>query len=142
MRTKYSVKSAESRNSTTVSGQGFVAIDLGAIGAGRVPHDTSLSPLRGMVWTLRLCAQSGRDAAARGAGQPPNKSLTTAADGHSQSPRRLSASPPRRRACVRDQSYEDGSFPYRERHTHIAASTRSRVQRRSIEPGWQALQYA
>ena len=80
------------------------------------------------------CGSAGR--------RPAAESLTTAADGHSQSPRRLSASPPRRRACVRDQSYEDGSFPYRERHTHIAASTRSRVQRRSIEPGWQALQYA
>jgi hypothetical protein len=35
---------------------------------------------------------------------------------------------------VRDQSYEDGSRRYRERHSRIALSTRSRVQRRSIAP--------
>jgi hypothetical protein len=54
---------------------------------------------------------------------------------------RSCASPPRRRACVRDQSYDVGTRPYRERHSCIAARTRSRVQRRSIAPGWQALQY-
>jgi hypothetical protein len=32
--------------------------------------------------------------------------------------------------------------PYRRRHSNIASTTRSRVQRRSIAPGWQALQYA
>jgi hypothetical protein len=48
--------------------------------------------------------------------------------------RRRSASPPRRRAWVRDQSYEEGSRPYRSRHSAIAASTPSRLHRRWIAP--------
>ena len=40
---------------------------------------------------------------------------------------------------MRDQSYDDGSRPYRSRHSRIASSTRSRVQRRSIAPGMAGL---
>jgi hypothetical protein len=80
--------------------------------------------------------------ALRAANQLPHTAVTTLADGQLPSLKRRSASPPRRRACVRDQSYEDGSVPNRERQSRIASSTRSRVHRRSIAPGWQALQYA
>jgi hypothetical protein len=59
----------------------------------------------------------------------------TLADGHSPALSRLSALPPRRWACVRDQSYEDGSPPYRARHSLIAAISRSRVHLRWIAPG-------
>jgi hypothetical protein len=80
--------------------------------------------------------------ARRAANQLPHTAVTTLADGQLHSLKRHSASPPRRRACVRDQSYEEGSVPNRERHSRIASSTRSRVHRRSIAPRWQALQYA
>jgi hypothetical protein len=54
----------------------------------------------------------------------------------------IAASPPRRRACVLDQSYDVGGRSYLARQSHIAASTPSRVQRASMAPGWHALQYA
>jgi hypothetical protein len=85
---------------------------------------------------------SARRAASRAAAQLPNTEVTTLAGGHTPASRRRSASPPRRRACVRDQSYDDGSRRYRSSRSPIASSTRSRVQRRWIAPGWQALQYA
>ena len=50
-------------------------------------------------------------ATARAALQVPNRRVTTLAAGHSPSARRATASPPRRRAWVRDQSYDDGSPP-------------------------------
>ena len=56
-------------------------------------------------------ATAGSATAARAACQLPNRTVTTLAGGHSQLERRASASPPRRRACVRDQSYEVGSRP-------------------------------
>ena len=80
--------------------------------------------------------------AARAALQLPNRLVTTLAEGHSPSANRACAPPPRRSACVRDQSYDDGSWPQQSSQSRIAASTLSRVQRRSIAPGWQALQYA
>jgi hypothetical protein len=58
--------------------------------------------------------------ALRAANQLPHTAVTTLADGQLPSLKRRSASPPRRRACVRDQSYEDGSVPNRERHSRIA----------------------
>jgi hypothetical protein len=80
-------------------------------------------------------------ATARAALHVPNRRVTTLAAGRSPSARRATASPPRRRAWVRDQSYEDGGVPYRERHSRIASRTRSRAHRCSIAPGWHALQY-
>jgi hypothetical protein len=47
----------------------------------------------------------------RAADQLPHTAVTTLAAGDSPRAKRSSASPPRRRACVRDQSYEDGSLP-------------------------------
>ena len=79
--------------------------------------------------------------ARRAADQLPHTAVTTLADGQQPWFKRRSASPPRRRACVRDQSYEDGSLPYRRRQSSMASTTRSRFHRRSIAPGWQALQY-
>jgi hypothetical protein len=86
--------------------------------------------------------QSDREAAARATAQAPKSRVTTLAAGHSPAASRSSASPPRRRACVRDQSYDDGSVSYREPQSRIASITCSRVQRRPIAPGWQGLQYA
>ena len=54
----------------------------------------------------------------------PNRAVTTLAEGQSPLLSRSSAPPPRQRACVRDQSYEDGSRP-RACHAPIAARTRS-----------------
>ena len=48
-------------------------------------------------------------ASARAAAHAPYRSMTVDGAGHSPACSRLSASPPRRRACVRDQSYEDGA---------------------------------
>jgi hypothetical protein len=79
-------------------------------------------------------------ATARAALQVPNRRVTTLAAGHSPSARRASASPPRRPACVLDQSYDVGSRPYRASHERIVVVTRARDQRRSIAPGWHALQ--
>ena len=70
-------------------------------------------------------------AAVRAADQLPHTAVTTLADGRLRSLSRCSASPPRG-ACVRGHSHEDGSFPNRERHSRIASSTRSHVERRSI----------
>jgi len=50
-------------------------------------------------------------ATARAPLQVPNRLVTTLDAGHSPPAKRLSASPPRRRACVGDQSYDDGSGP-------------------------------
>jgi hypothetical protein len=44
--------------------------------------------------------------------------------------------------CVRDQSYDDGRWPFRSHPSPTASSTRVRVQRRWTAPGWQRLQYA
>jgi hypothetical protein len=67
------------------------------------------------------------DAAWRAADQLPQTVVTMLAEGQVPSVTRRCASPPRRRACVRDQSYDDGSLPYRARHSRIAAITSSRV---------------
>ena len=64
----------------------------------------------------------------------PETPVTTLAEGQSPAEIRSSAAPPRRCACVRDQSYDDGSRPYRTAQSRIASSTRSRVHRRSIAP--------
>ena len=48
--------------------------------------------------------QAPAKASARAAAQPPYRSVTVDGAGHSPPCSRLSASPPRRRACVRDQS--------------------------------------
>ena len=48
---------------------------------------------------------------ARAAAQAPYRSMTVDGAGHSPACSRLSASPPRRRAWVRDQSYDDGAAP-------------------------------
>ena len=50
-------------------------------------------------------------AATRATAQLPNTRVTTLAEGQSPPPSRSSASPPRRRACVRVQSYDDGNRP-------------------------------
>jgi hypothetical protein len=86
--------------------------------------------------------QAPPKASARAAAQLPYRSMTVDGAGHSPACSRLSASPPRRRACVLDQSYEDGGAPQRARHVRIASRTRSRVHSGAIAPGWQRLQYA
>jgi hypothetical protein len=48
-------------------------------------------------------------------------SMTVDGPGQSRAWNRLSASPPRLRACVRDQSVDDGGLPYRCRHSCIAS---------------------
>ena len=40
---------------------------------------------------------------------------------------------PRRRACVRERSWEDGSLQHWRRRSSVTATTRSRVQRRSMK---------
>jgi hypothetical protein len=50
-------------------------------------------------------------ATARAVPHAPNRRVTTLAAGHSASARCATASPPRQRACVRDQSYDVGSRP-------------------------------
>ncbi len=89
----------------------------------------------------RATSRSCRARAARASLQAPNRPVTTLAAAHLPSASRSSASPPRRRACVRDQSYEDGSEPYRARHSR-ASMTSCRVQIGWIAPWWHALQYA
>ena len=59
-------------------------------------EDTTPAPL--------VISPAGCAASARAALQVPNTRVTTLAAGHSPCARRASASPPRRRACVRDQS--------------------------------------
>jgi len=68
----------------------------------RRSRDRRSSP---QVWTSCLAA------AARAAFQLPYTAVTTPAEGQSPVLSRSSASPPRRRARVRDQSYDDGSRP-------------------------------
>jgi hypothetical protein len=77
-------------------------------------------------------------AAARAAFQLPQAKVTTLAEGQSPVLGRPSASPPRRRACVTDQSYDDGSRPYRVCQARMASTISNRVHRRAIAPGWQA----
>jgi len=55
--------------------------------------------------------QAPPKASARAPAQLPYRSMTVDGAGHSPACSRLSGSPPRRRACVRDQSYEDGAAP-------------------------------
>ena len=69
-------------------------------------------------------------------------SMTVDGAGQSRAWNRSSASPPRLRACVRDQSVDDGGLPYRCRHSCIASRTQSRVRVGAIAPGWQLLQYS
>jgi len=61
--------------------------------------------------------------------------------GQSRSRKRFNASPPRRRAWVRDQSVDDGGLPYSACQVRIASRTHSRVRMGAIAPGWQRLQY-
>jgi hypothetical protein len=67
-------------------------------------------------------------------------SITVDGAGQSRDRNRSSASPPRLRACVRDQSVDEGGLPYRRRHSCIAPRTHSRVRMAAIAPGWQPLQ--
>ena len=64
-------------------------------------------------------------------------SITVDEAGQSRAWNRLSASPPRPRACVPDQSVDDGGLPYRWRYSYIAVRTQSRVRVAAIAPGWQ-----
>jgi hypothetical protein len=108
----------------------------------RLPSDAGHQSSAGSPECSGTTAMCSLAAASRAAGQPPKTLVTTLAEGQSSSANRASASPPRRRACVSDQSYEEGSSPWLARHVRIASSTRSCVQRRSMAPGWHALQYA
>jgi len=65
----------------------------------------------------------------------PYTSMTVEGAGQSPSRKRLSASPPRRAACVRDQSVDDGGLPYRCRHFRIEQHTHSRIRLGSIAAG-------
>ena len=94
----------------------------------------------GHAWRLGVSG-SRSTAIVLAAAQVPNRYVTTLAEGQPPLDRRSIASPPRRRACARDQSYDDGSRPWSSRQARIAPSTFSRVQRGSIAPGWHALQY-
>ena len=67
--------------------------------------------------------------------------MTVEGAGQSRSRKRFNASPPRRRAWVRDQSVDDGGLPYRACQVRIASRTHSRVRVGAIAPGWQRLQY-
>jgi hypothetical protein len=69
-------------------------------------------------------------------------SMTVEAAGQSQAWHRSSGSPPRLRACGRDQSVEEGGLPYRRRHSCIALRTHSRVRVGAIAPGRQQLQHS
>jgi hypothetical protein len=77
---------------------------------------------------------SGR-ASAIAAAQVPYMSITVEDGGQSPSRNRLSAWPPRLRACVRDQSVDEGGLPYRCRHSRIEQHTHSRVRVGAIAPG-------
>ena len=85
-----------------------LAVDSRGFGSesGLLPNDGAAdrAPLAG-------ASVSCRNAAARAAPQVPTRLVTTLAAGHSPPASRSSASPPRRRACVRDQSYDDGNLP-------------------------------
>ena len=74
----------------------------------RRPRSQMTKRKRGSVYQ-RL--QAPPKASARAAAQAPYRSMTVDGAGHSPAWSRLSASPPRRRACVRDQSQEDGAAP-------------------------------
>src|SRR5437588_5347057 len=65
----------------------------------------------GVSAALRPGVQAPSKASARAAAQLPYRSMTVDDAGHSPACSRFSASPPRRRACVRDQSHEDGAVP-------------------------------
>ena len=67
-------------------------------------------------------------------------SITVDGAGQSRARNRSNGSPPRVRACVRDQSVDEGALPYRWRHSCIASRTQSRVWVGAIAPGWQLLQ--
>ena len=68
--------------------------------------------------------------------------MTVDGEGQSPSRSRASASPPRRRAWVRDQSVEEGGRPCCSCQARIAVRTQARVRVGAIAPGWQRLQYA
>jgi hypothetical protein len=108
------------------------AVDSVGLGTGlaSVPNRKA-KPEGSLVIAARPCC-----AAARAAAHVPNRLATTLAAGHRPLANRSSASPPRRPACVRDQSYEDGSRPQRSRHCSIAEITSSGVHHRWIAPGW------
>ena len=108
--------------------------------AARVPVRVALEPRRAAKAPLR--AQPSGKASARAAAQVPYRSMTVEGGGQSPSRSRLSASPPRRRACVRDQSVDDGGLPYSCRQARIANRTHSRVRVGAIASGWQRLQYS
>ena len=55
--------------------------------------------------------QPSGNASDRAAAQVPYMSMTVEGAGQSRARQRFNASPPRRRACVRDQSFDDGSLP-------------------------------
>ena len=104
--------------------------------ADRRPVARSAAVLKGRKWQKRFAATFGAPdhgpererasvcqrhvpptvqappkASARAPAQLPYRSMTVDGAGHSPACSRLSGSPPRRRACVRDQSYEDGAAP-------------------------------
>ncbi len=89
---------------------------LGSIGAHRRPQDPELAPgsRRADGRISASPAAAGRalagsdDTARQAVRQPPNSAVTTLAAGHGRFARRSSAASPRRRACVRDQSYDEG----------------------------------
>ena len=89
-----------------------------------------LGPNRGGI--LQCCRPSGRPG--------PEQAGDHARGRPSPVGQPLNGLSPRRPACVRDQSYDDSSLPYRSSHSPIAPSTRCRIQRCCTAPGWQALQ--
>lgn len=73
-----------------------------SVGASfRVDHQSS------HVTRRRDRVQATPKASATAAAHAPYRSTTVDGDGHSPACSRLTASPPRRRECVRDQSYDD-----------------------------------
>jgi hypothetical protein len=80
------------------------------------------------------------DAASRAADQLPQTVVTMLAEGQFQSVNRRCASLPHAGGRAFETSRMTTAAPYRACHSRIAASTSSRVQRRSIAPGWQRLQ--
>ena len=72
--------------------------------------------------------------------QLPNSRVTTLAGGQVAAASRSSASPPRRRAGVRDQSQEEGNRPYLTCQSRIAAITNCLLHFGWIAPGLQRLQ--
>ena len=82
-----------------------------------------------------VSVQSSGKASDRAAAQVPCRSMTVEGAGQSRSRQRFNASPPRRRAWVRDQSVEDGGLPYSACQVRIASRTHSRVRVGAIAPG-------